>query len=130
MSHFCSCTLIYYMTFFFIRGGGPRKSYVILMGGHAKCLLLMTRGEGGGSKIPKTCLRNTWMFPYYRYLFVKMKVFNYSELHFSKVTSYKIHTLAILLKYNHWMLCTDLQPRQSWQKTFFPAFFIVFINLI
>ena len=33
------------------------------MGGHAKCLLLMTRGEGGGSKIPKTCLRNTWMFP-------------------------------------------------------------------
>ena len=34
------------------------------MGGHAKCLLLMTRGEGGGSKIPKTCLRNTWMFPY------------------------------------------------------------------
>ena len=34
------------------------------MEGHAKCLLLMTRGEGGGSKIPKTCLRNTWMFPY------------------------------------------------------------------
>ena len=33
------------------------------MGGHAKCLLLMTRGEGGGSKIRKTCLRNTWMFP-------------------------------------------------------------------
>ena len=33
------------------------------MGGHAKCLRLMTRGEGGGSKIPKTCLRNTWMFP-------------------------------------------------------------------
>ena len=45
-------------------GGRSRKSYVILMGGHAKCLLLMTRGEGGGSKIPKTCLRNTWMFPY------------------------------------------------------------------
>ena len=36
----------------------------ILMGGHAKCLRLMTRGEGGGSKIPKTRLRNTWMFPY------------------------------------------------------------------
>ena len=33
------------------------------MGGHAKCLLVMTRGEGGGSKIPKNCLRNTWMFP-------------------------------------------------------------------
>ena len=28
------------------------------MGGHAKCLLLMTR-----SKNPKTCLFNTWMFP-------------------------------------------------------------------
>ena len=48
---------------FFLRGGGGRISYVILMGGHAKCLRLMTRGEGGGSKIPKTCLRNTWMFP-------------------------------------------------------------------
>ena len=31
-----------------------------------------------------------------RYLLVKKKVFNYSELHFSEVTSYKIHTLAIL----------------------------------
>ena len=50
--------------FFLYRGGGVSlKPYVILMGGHAKCLLLMTRGEGGGSKIPKTCLRNTWMFP-------------------------------------------------------------------
>ena len=46
--------LIYYMTFFCL---GSQKSYVILMGGHAKCLLLMTRGQGGGSKIPKTCLR-------------------------------------------------------------------------
>ena len=55
--------LIYYMTFFSFGRGGSQKSYVILMGGHAKCLLLMTRGEGGGSKIPKTCLRNTWMFP-------------------------------------------------------------------
>ena len=26
--------------------------------------------------------------------FVKMKVFNYSELHFSEGTSFKIHTLA------------------------------------
>ena len=35
------------------------------MGGHDKCLLLMTRGVGGGGvkKTPKTCLRNTWMFP-------------------------------------------------------------------
>ena len=49
---------------FFVWGGrGSRKPYVILMGGDAKCLLLMTRGEGGGSKIPKTCLRNIWMFP-------------------------------------------------------------------
>ena len=34
------------------------------------------------------------MIYYYRYLFVKMKVFNYSELHFAKVTFYKIHTLG------------------------------------
>ena len=31
----------------------------------------------------------------YRYLFVKKKVFNLSELHFSEVTSYKIHTLVL-----------------------------------
>jgi hypothetical protein len=29
----------------------------------------------------------------YRYLFVMKKVFNWSELHFSEVASYKIHTL-------------------------------------
>ena len=34
------------------------------------------------------------MIHYCRYLFVKMKVFNYSELHFSEVTFYRIHTLA------------------------------------
>ena len=34
------------------------------------------------------------MIYYYRYLLVKMKVFNYSELHFAEVTFYKIHTLA------------------------------------
>ena len=34
------------------------------------------------------------MIPYYKYLFVKMKVFNYSELHFSEVISYKIPTLV------------------------------------
>ena len=39
------------------------------------------------------------MIHYYRYLFVKMKVFNYSELHFSKGTFYKIHTLV-----TSWML--------------------------
>ena len=30
-----------------------------------------------------------------RYFFVMKKVFNYSELHFSKGTFYKIHTLAV-----------------------------------
>ena len=34
----------------------------------------------------------------YRYLFVKKNVFNWSELHFSEVTSYKIHTLIQQLK--------------------------------
>ena len=34
------------------------------------------------------------MIHYYRYLFVKIKAFNYSELHFSEVTCYKIHTLV------------------------------------
>ena len=34
------------------------------------------------------------MIYYYRYLFVKMKVFNYSELHFDEVIFYKIHTLV------------------------------------
>ena len=33
------------------------------------------------------------MIHYYRYLLVKKKVFNYSELHFSEGTFYKIHTL-------------------------------------
>ena len=37
----------------FFCSGGSQKSYVILMGGHAKCLLLMTRGEGGGQKSQK-----------------------------------------------------------------------------
>ena len=36
---------------------------------------------------------------YYRYLFVKMKVFNYSELHFSEGTSFKIHTLVTYMNY-------------------------------
>ena len=37
----------------------------------------------------------------YRYFFVKKKVFNYSELHFSEVTSYKIHSL-IVYQYSNW----------------------------
>ena len=37
------------------------------------------------------------MIHYCRYLFVKMKVFNYSELHFSEVTFYRIHTLIKVL---------------------------------
>ena len=57
------CVYWYTTWIIFVRGRGLEKSYVILMGGHAKCLLLITRGEGEGSKIPKTCLRNTWMFP-------------------------------------------------------------------
>ena len=41
-------------------------------------------------------------------LFVKIKVFNYSELHFAEVTFYKIHTLiifgteTILIIWNSW----------------------------
>ena len=38
------------------------------------------------------------MIYYYRYLFVKMKVFNYSELHIFEGTFYKIHTLAFLIR--------------------------------
>ena len=50
----CSLAIIctYYMTFLY-GGGGSRKPYVILMGGHDKCLLLMTRR---GSKKPKNLL--------------------------------------------------------------------------
>ena len=50
-------------------------------------------------KVPVVVNHNIWkksyvMIYYYIYLFVKMKMFNYSELHFSKVTSFKIHTLG------------------------------------
>ena len=38
--------------------------------------------------------KNYVMIHYYRYLFVKMKVFNYSELHFSEGTSFKIPNLT------------------------------------
>ena len=37
----------------------------------------------------------------YRYLFVMKKVFNCSELHLSEVTSYKIHTLVVILRFAH-----------------------------
>ena len=37
---------------------------------------------------------NMYLCMYYRYPFVMKKVFNFSELHFSEVTSYKIHILA------------------------------------
>ena len=33
------------------------------MGGHAKCLLLMTRGEGGSQKPQKPAYVIAWMFP-------------------------------------------------------------------
>ena len=56
-------------------------------------------------KVPVLMNHNIWkklyvMIHYYRYLFVKMKVFNYSELHFSERTSFKIHTLVS----NKWVL--------------------------
>ena len=38
------------------------------------------------------------MIYYHRYLFVKKNVFNYSELHFSEGTFYKIHTLKFKLE--------------------------------
>ena len=52
-------------------------------------------------KVPVVMNHNIWkksyvMIHYYRYLFVKMKVFNYSELHFFEGTFYKIHTLDYL----------------------------------
>ena len=54
-------------------------------------------------KVPVIMNHNIWkksyvMIHYYRYLFVKKKAFNYSELHFSEVTSYKIHTLGNIAK--------------------------------
>ena len=56
------------------------------------------------NKVPVLMNHNIWkklcfMMHYYRYLFVKKKVFNYSELHFSEVISYKIHTSTICAKY-------------------------------
>ena len=60
-------------------------------------------------KVPVVMNHNIWkksyvMIHYYRYLFVKMKVFNYSELHFFEGTFYKIHTLA---PFNFWLLISN-----------------------
>ena len=74
------------------------------MGGHAKCLLLMTRGEGGGLKIPKTCLRNTWMFPNWKKLlgFINMqeklekRVFGIGAIKMTDVTKVPILSLQHL----------------------------------
>ena len=67
------------------------------MGGHAKCLRLMTRGEGGGSKIPKTRLRNTWMFPCTPKFSRKVKIFTENRLICKK--SYKTQKVMI----NYWV---------------------------
>ena len=40
--------------------------------GHAKCLQLIIRVEGGSKKKAKTRLRNTWMFPNMNYINVKV----------------------------------------------------------
>ena len=50
------------------------------------------------------------MIHYYRYLFVKKKVFNYSELHFSEGTFYKIHTLEWSSILSFWFLDTPATP--------------------
>ena len=47
---------------FFLRGGGTkilRNTY----GGSRQMLTFDDKRGGRGSKIPKYCLRNTWMFP-------------------------------------------------------------------
>ena len=62
---------------------------------HKKVPVLMNHN------IWKNCM--LWFITYYRYLFVKKNVFNYSELHFSKLTSYKIHTLR----------CTKAKPGRA-----------------
>jgi hypothetical protein len=55
---------------------------------------------------------------YYRYLFVKKKVFNWSELHFSEVTFYKIHTLRINLVFDTGKLL-DIKMPGSFHLSFF-----------
>ena len=49
------------------------------------------------------------MIHYYSYLFVKKKVFNYSGLPFSEMTSYKIHTLVVALLLWNQVVVDDLQ---------------------
>ena len=50
--------------------------------------------------------------------FVKKKVFNYSELHFSEVTSYKIHTLVTILK--ALVVRFQLNVTKIWRKVGLP----------
>ena len=47
----------------FFCSGGSQKSYVILMGVMPNAYYWWQGGREGGQKTPKTCLRNTWMFP-------------------------------------------------------------------
>ena len=52
---------------------------------------------------------------------MKMKMFNYSELHFSEGTSFKIHTLDIEteihgLEFIHLGLCFKNTNNPMWQK--------------
>ena len=44
--------------------------------------------------------------------FCEKKVFNYSELHFSEITSYKIHTLRSQNFFLETKLCGDLKSRK------------------
>ena len=77
-------------------------TYYIPFGGHAKCLRLMTRGEWGGQKIPKTRLRNTWMFPRHLldrscwyglkfYLGIKLLFFEIESWNFQLLFESKFH---------------------------------------
>ena len=73
-------------------------------------------------KVPVLMNHNIWKksyvkIHYYRYLFVKMKVFYYSELHFSEVTYYKIPTLASALK-----SCIEKRKKSGGGRDFFSSF--------
>ena len=50
------------MTFWYGGGVGVKKTLRNTNGG--SCQMLTFDDKGGGSKNPKTCLCNTWMFPY------------------------------------------------------------------
>ena len=61
----------------------------------------------GASKLSK-------VYCMYRYHFVKTKVFNFSELHFSKVTSYKTYTLV---KKRLWSLGLVKSHQKNWRES-------------